>query len=116
MLVSRKRSSIDPGARGFHQAIADPGAVYSDPAAILADARLNRRQQLKLLVEWTQQLLDHHVAETEHPSFGGTLSGAQDADLLRQLGSAIGRLEAETGEGGPGVVKRLWQRLKSPQA
>lgn len=96
----------------FDAVVADPAAFYPDPAAVVADTGLTRRQRLHLLTEWAQDLVDRQVAENEGMAPEGLRQSAFDTGLLRQVNTAIEVVEASP-EAAPGLITRVWRRLIS---
>ena len=96
----------------FDMVVADPAAFYPDPAAIVADAGLGRRQRLHLLTEWAQDLVDRQVAENEGMAPEGVRESAFDTGLLRQVNTAIETVQASPEEA-TGFITRVWRRLTS---
>lgn len=96
----------------FDMVVADPAAFYPDPAAIIADTGLTRRQRLRLLTEWAQDLVDRQVAENEGMAPEGAKESAFDTGLLRQVNTAIETVEASPEEA-PNLITRVWRRLTS---
>ena len=66
--VSQTSAEATTETDDFNIVVADPAAFYSEPAAILSDTGLTRRQRLHLLTEWAQDILDRQVAENGRAS------------------------------------------------
>ncbi len=94
----------------FDLVVADPAAFYPEPAAIVADPGLTRRQRLQLLGEWAQDLVDRQVAENEGMAPERVHESAEDTSLLRRVNTAIELVEASP-EAPAGLMTRVWRRL-----
>lgn len=112
MLKSQPRKSGDgtQETEDFEIVVADPAAFYPDPAAIVADPGLTRRQRLHLLTEWAQDIVDRQVAENEGMAPETVAESADETQLLRQVNAAIETVEASP-EDAPGLITRVWRRL-----
>lgn len=93
----------------FDLVAADPAAFYDSPEAIVADQALTRRQRLRLLDEWAQDLIDQQVADNEGMAPQAPQS-AVETGLLRRVNASIESVEA-TPEENTSLVARVWRRL-----
>lgn len=56
--------TIDPAA--FEHIMSDPSAAYTAPEDVVADTRLSREQQIKILKQWAFDEREIEVAEEEN--------------------------------------------------
>jgi hypothetical protein len=96
-------TETNPQSQDYERALQNPIAVYSRPAQLLADSRLDTEQKLAVLRRWEADCRELQVAEEEG------MIGA-DADLFPEVLQAIhellpadaepGHIEAPTKQGG----------------
>ncbi len=112
MLKSPPRTSVDgtQETEDFDIVVADPAAFYPEPAAIVADKGVTKRQRLLLLAEWAQDIVDRQVAENEGMAPETVAESADETQLLRQVNAAIETVEASPDDA-PGLITRVWRRL-----
>lgn len=99
----------------FDTALEDPEAFYAGPEGVVADASLTLEQKRRFLGAWAEDLNDRLRAAGEGMVAADPAAGAADADTLKRVEAALAQLEA-AGTADPAEPRRLWQRLRPPQA
>ena len=84
----------------FDAALADPGAVFAKPQAIVDDPRLSREAKIKLLRQWELDALGLSVAEYEGMTGGEESMLSRVRRALHDVGAGESSKQTAAGHGG----------------